>query len=270
MMNDWNTSADVNAPARNPSGQNLGVDDVQLHRTSPRTVEAMAQLERAIDVIKARPVETFVLPNAVVVWMGFMAIFAQIAIPAASSVLITGSAMFAFVQENLALAASMGTILGTIAAVIASQIFCAAVAVILSSFFWLQAVRDQDMKLAHFGAFKSSIIPLAIGMTLYCLGVSVGSLALLVPGCVLSIGWMFWFMIILDKNLGAVDALRASWRLTRGHRFKLLGLCALAAAANGAGFLFCLVGLLFTVPLTIGAVVCYYDALAQPGNAYLD
>lgn len=44
------------------------------------------------------------------------------------------------------------------------------------------------------------------------------TLALLVPGTLLGLGWCMAWPLIVDRGMGAVDAMKESWRITSGSR----------------------------------------------------
>jgi len=68
---------------------------------------------------------------------------------------------------------------------------------------------------------------------------------------------------LVDQNLGALDAVRASVELTRGHALEVFALLLIAGVIGVAGFLACLVGAVFTLPLATLIPVVAYVALAQ-------
>lgn len=55
--------------------------------------------------------------------------------------------------------------------------------------------------------------------------------------------------LIIDRNHGAIDAIKANAVLTQGHFFGWLGLILLFGLIAGAGFLVCCVGVVVTIPL---------------------
>ena len=77
-----------------------------------------------------------------------------------------------------------------------------------------------------------------------------GALAvLLVPYLYLSLRLNFFALaLILDRNLGAIEAMKGSWKLTEGHFWGLLGTSIVLAGIYLGGFALCCVGALFAVP----------------------
>jgi len=136
--------------------------------------------------------------------------------------------------------------------------------------FWLRLVRGQDAELSHAGRVIPLLIPLIFTNLLMWFIIMGGYLALIIPGIMLTLGFQFVGLVVLDKNLHYVDALKASWRMTSGHKWELLVLVILLGLLNFAGVLACCVGVFVTTAIATGALVIMYDRIAEPGNAYLE
>lgn len=97
----------------------------------------------------------------------------------------------------------------------------------------------------------------------YGVGVAVGFVLLIVPGVFLMLTYQFAQYFVIDKGIRPIEALQASARITRGHRWELFGLFIFVLGINILGFLFFLVGLLVSVPVTALAIVRAYRTLQQ-------
>ncbi|MGI5818290.1 MAG: GYF domain-containing protein [Armatimonadota bacterium] len=64
--------------------------------------------------------------------------------------------------------------------------------------------------------------------------------------------------LMVDRDLGAIDALKQSWAVTRKRYFSFLGMTIVFAVLSGLGWLFCWIGVLLTLPLLPVAQVCVY------------
>jgi hypothetical protein len=73
---------------------------------------------------------------------------------------------------------------------------------------------------------------------------------------------LFALPLIIDRGCGGVDAIRGSWMLTRGHFWMLLAVVLLTVVINMLGVMACLVGLLFTFPLTLLLMTAGYLLIA--------
>jgi hypothetical protein len=131
---------------------------------------------------------------------------------------------------------------------------------------------------AVFTAGAQMFLPLFAVNLLYFLAVALGMLLLIVPGVMMALAWCVAGPALLDQRTGIIQSFEESARLTRGNRWRLLGLFVLFAL--GAGFvqgLFNGVGLatsyasegLFTAPRLLGSAVIAtaVRALATPGLA---
>jgi hypothetical protein len=74
--------------------------------------------------------------------------------------------------------------------------------------------------------------------------------------------------LIVDRDLGAIESLRESFRITRGHVLMLFVISLLGGVINAAGMMACFVGMLFTTPYIILMMVVAY--LAVSGQATND
>jgi uncharacterized membrane protein len=91
------------------------------------------------------------------------------------------------------------------------------------------------------------------------IAVSIGCCLLIVPGVIVSIGISQYSYLVVDQNLGGIDALKKSWDMTNGHRMNIFVFFLLAFLVAIAGYIACIIGvLLVSVPvLTIAAAYIY-------------
>ena len=136
--------------------------------------------------------------------------------------------------------------------------------------YWLKLIRGQDPRFSDLFKGFRFFFPLVITTSITGLGIMLGMLLLIIPGVILSLGWFFVMYVIVDKNIGYIDAMRASWRLTNGYKAELFILSLLITGVAILGMLACCVGLLVAIPVGAGAVAVVYNRLAEPGNAYLE
>ena len=93
---------------------------------------------------------------------------------------------------------------------------------------------------------------------LFELGVNIGSVLCVVPGLLLAGCWAAYSAFIVDKGMGPIAALSASWQATAPYRVNALVYALLCLLAYFAGVLACCVGaLLVSVPMIV------------MGNAYI-
>jgi len=96
----------------------------------------------------------------------------------------------------------------------------------------------------------------------------VGMLLVVIPGIIASLGLGFVPYLVVDRGMRPVEALKESWRITNGNKWRifLLGLALLGV--NLIGVLLLGIGVLASVPITMLAVVHAYRFLqAAAGSA---
>lgn len=100
-----------------------------------------------------------------------------------------------------------------------------------------------------------------LGSALYYLIVLAGFVLLIVPGIVWAVKYQFFALLIVDKKLSPMDAIRKSGEITKGSKGKLFVLIILLFLINLAGLICLFIGLFATVPLAIMANVYAYRKL---------
>lgn len=101
-----------------------------------------------------------------------------------------------------------------------------------------------------------------LGATLLLgLVIMVGFLCLIIPGVIAALGLQFTLYALLDKDLGPVEAMSESWRLTDGYKFTIwvinlvIGILALVFTCMTLGF-----GYLVALPvLSLTQAVMYHS-----------
>jgi uncharacterized membrane protein len=100
-----------------------------------------------------------------------------------------------------------------------------------------------------------------LGSILYGLIVFAGLILLIVPGIIWAIKYQFFSYLIVDKNLGPLEAIKKSGEITSGNKGKLFWLGILFLLINLAGAICLLIGLLATIPTTMVALAYVYRKL---------
>ncbi len=118
--------------------------------------------------------------------------------------------------------------------------------------------RFSDLYTTYRPFWKYLILSILYGVIIF-----VGLLLLIVPGLILAVSLGFGMYLIIDKQLGPIEALQRSWAISAGVRLKLLGLGIISILINMAGALLLGVGLLVTIPLTTIAFVQIYRQLER-------
>ena len=89
-----------------------------------------------------------------------------------------------------------------------------------------------------------------------------GFVLLIVPGIIAAVGLGFFPYLIIDRDMGPIDALKESWHISKGNKWQLFLLALATLGLNFVGFILLVVGLLVTMPVTMLAVTHAYRTLA--------
>lgn len=101
-----------------------------------------------------------------------------------------------------------------------------------------------------------------LGYFLYTLIVVAGLLLLIIPGIIWSIKYLYIVYLIVDKEMGPMEAMRQSAHITNGVKWELFAFMLLLMIINMAGVFFFLLGLFVTIPVTIVAMAYMYRKLS--------
>jgi len=94
-----------------------------------------------------------------------------------------------------------------------------------------------------------------------------GFILLIIPGIFFAFRLKFAVYLVIDKNLSPVDAVKKSWRITKGNVWNLFFFGILLALINILGFFCLVVGLFITVPLSMLATAFVYRKLLLQSKA---
>ena len=127
----------------------------------------------------------------------------------------------------------------------------------------LKLVRGQHAEFGDLFSGANRLFPYFLGCLLYGLIVLGGLLLLIIPGIIWGIRFQFYSYYIIDKGLGPMDALKASWHTTKGVSWTLFLFGIVSGLINILGVLLLFIGLLATIPITSIAYSYIYERLAR-------
>lgn len=127
----------------------------------------------------------------------------------------------------------------------------------------LRLVRGDDS--VTFGSLFDGFgkfLPLFLTFLLFGVVMVVGLALCVVPGVILGLGLWPVFLIVMERDLPPVDALKAAWALTLGHKVPLFVLALVSGLIGLLGVLACGVGLFVAGPVISLAWAAAYDELS--------
>ena len=85
-----------------------------------------------------------------------------------------------------------------------------------------------------------------------------GFILLIIPGIFFALRLQYAVYLVVDKDLGPVEAIKTSWKMTKGNAWNLFFFGILLGLINILGFLCLIIGLFVTVPLSMLATAFVY------------
>lgn len=130
--------------------------------------------------------------------------------------------------------------------------------------FCLKVARGEPYEFGDIFKGGPYFLGILVANLLTGLGVVFGLLLLIVPGIFLALAWSMTVPVLVDRQLGPIEAMKESWQLTTGHKGNifLFGLLMLGLAI--LGLLACCVGVLVVGP--IGQIAWVYIYLRISGQ----
>lgn len=93
-----------------------------------------------------------------------------------------------------------------------------------------------------------------------------GLIAFIIPGIYLSVRWMFAELLVIDKGLRPLEALKASSELTKGHRWKLFFFTLIVTILVFLGFFALGIGAVVASVVSLFAMIKIYFVLSAPSS----
>ena len=120
---------------------------------------------------------------------------------------------------------------------------------------------NKHPQFAHLFSCFPLLLKYLLGSILYILIVLGGLVLLILPGVVWAMKFYFYNYLIIDMELGPIEALKGSAAITKDARWEVLVFDLLVTAITVLGLLALLVGLFLALPLTMIATAFVYRRL---------
>jgi len=127
----------------------------------------------------------------------------------------------------------------------------------------LKILDNEEIKIVDIFSQYHLFIRYFLASIIRNLIVFVGFIFFIVPGVIFAIRFGFFDFLIVDKNMRIIESLKKSWYITKGNTLNLFLFYILLFLINVLGFFAFIVGLFFSVPLTIIAEAFVYRKLAK-------
>jgi uncharacterized membrane protein len=157
----------------------------------------------------------------------------------------------------------LGIVLHLVSAVVniaASSFFAAGIAK-----FGLKVAKGEPYAFGDVFAGGGIFLSVLVAQFITSIAVGLGLVLLIVPGVILGIGFSMALPLIADRNLGPIDAIGESWKLTEGNRVNIFIFALIAIGLSIAGVCACGLGIFLVWPLlTVAWFYAYLRLSGQP------
>ncbi len=136
-----------------------------------------------------------------------------------------------------------------------------------ASWVFLKAVRREKIEIRDmFSVFERNYWNAVLAGILKFIIIGLGIVMLIVPGIIFACRLAFVNYLIIDEKMEALEALKASWAMTRGHGWTIFGMGLLAIPIVIAGLIMLFFGV-FIAAMWISAAfaVLYYSVYLKKG-----
>jgi uncharacterized membrane protein len=130
---------------------------------------------------------------------------------------------------------------------------------------YLNIVDGKAPTVAMLFSEKGKAVNYILATILYSLVVMIGFFLFIIPGIIWSLKYMFVPMLVVDKNMKPMDALKESARLTDGMKWDLFAFYHVVGIVMMLGYMALGVGVLVTVPAGMIAYMGVYRIFAPAG-----
>ncbi len=134
----------------------------------------------------------------------------------------------------------------------------------------LNIVKGEHASVGMIFGEGGKILNYFIASIFYFLILFIGLLLFIAPGIYLGLRLGLYQFAIVDKDLGPIEALKYSFKITNGNVANLFGLYLMIFLITLAGILAFLLGLLAAIPVAFLSTIVAYHYLTYGKNATLN
>lgn len=150
---------------------------------------------------------------------------------------------------------------------IAYAVFIATPIGMSASWVFLKAVRREKIEIKDmFSVFERNYWNAVLAGLIKTIIIVLGFFMLIVPGIIFACRLAFVNYLVIDEKMEALEALKASWAMTKGHGWTIFGMALLAFLIIIAGLLVLFVGVFISVMwITASFAVLYHSVYVKKG-----
>lgn len=132
---------------------------------------------------------------------------------------------------------------------------------------FLKAVRREKIEIKDmFAVFERNYWNAVIAGLVTTIIIVIGFFMLIVPGIIFACRLAFVPFLVIDRNMEALEALKASWAMTKGHGWTVFFMGLLAVCIVIAGLLVLIFGVLISAMwITAAFAILYHSVYLKQG-----
>lgn len=128
---------------------------------------------------------------------------------------------------------------------------------------FLKAARKEKYEIADmFEVFKRNYIDAILVTLISMIFVILGLIFFIVPGFIIMVRLAFAPYIVIDKKMAAMDAIKKSWNMTKGHSWTIFFMIILAILAIIGGLVALVVGVFFSIVWIASSFAILYNSVS--------
>lgn len=127
----------------------------------------------------------------------------------------------------------------------------------------LQYADGQPVTFTDFFSKIHLVIKYFVASIVAGLATLIGLICLVIPGIIIATRFSLYGFLIVDKDMGPIEALKASWRLVKGVTWRVLGFFLATLLVTVLGLLCFGIGILFAFPTAAIATALVYRTLLK-------
>jgi serine/threonine protein kinase/capsular polysaccharide biosynthesis protein len=132
-------------------------------------------------------------------------------------------------------------------------------------FHFLKKIRGEHVRVeTAFSGFSNSFLHLILAGFVTEVLTMLGILCLILPGIYLFVAWVFTLPLVIDKRLDCWPAMRLSRKTISKYWWKFLSFLIVLGLVNLAGLMAFCVGVFFTFPVSLAALMYAYEDIFNP------
>jgi uncharacterized membrane protein len=97
--------------------------------------------------------------------------------------------------------------------------------------------------------------------------VVIGFFALIIPGIIIACRLVFVSYIVMDKKLDPIEAVELSWKLTKGHGWRIFFMAIISFFIGLFGFLMLIVGIFPAIIWICSSFASLYESVLREKEA---